>query len=174
MMAARKCYSFEALIVHPSDFDVAKESSRGSKAQRPNTEKGIDFWIPGWRSTFLMSEESGVSWHLLIFFWKCQIIQPSGWIEQVQQLVDKLQMIRRLWTGLIWFNHFQSRSGTTGWLPRVDFRCHSPGPLILFHHLVGVFQVHRWVGLSHFRIFSLDLWLVFLVSNFAICFDYPD
>lgn len=34
----------QALIVHPSDFDVAKDSSRGSKAQRPNTEKGIDFW----------------------------------------------------------------------------------------------------------------------------------
>eukprot|EP00434_Breviolum_minutum_P017879 symbB.v1.2.015773.t1/scaffold1181.1/size133410/9 len=34
----------QALIMHPSDFDVAKDSSRGSKAQRPNTEKGIDFW----------------------------------------------------------------------------------------------------------------------------------
>ena len=46
-----------------------------------------------------------VVFHLMFFFENARnSFQPSGWIEQVQQLVDKLQMIRRLWTGSIIFN----------------------------------------------------------------------
>ena len=63
-----------------------------------------------------MIEESDVSFD--IFFENARnSFQPSGWIEQVQQLVDKLQMIRRLWAGLIIFNPgLEQLDDCRGWI----------------------------------------------------------
>ena len=149
-----------------------KEAQGSAKRNVPTRRRASIFGSLAEDQQFLMIEGSGVSFVDIFKMPEAHRNSFSGWDGWNRYIVWQTSDERKIVDG---FDHFQSTSPTTGWLASVDFGCDSPGPLILFHHLVGVFQVHRWVGLMSFS--DMFTWLVTCVSCLwlgNLLPDYPD
>ena len=144
-----------------------KEAQGSAKRNVPTRRRASIFGSLAEDQQFLMIEGSGVSFVDIFKMPEAHRNSFSGWDGWNRYIVDKLQMKGRLWMGLIIFNQrLQQLDDWRRWILGATAQ-------VLWSSSI------TWSGCSrctdgwdwcHFRIFSLDLWLVFLVSDLAICY----